>query len=249
MRPAIRYLEESWAPIDACLSLMKPANIRYYQQPGQADAHVSAYYHHVLSADAHVCAYYCQPLVARAAIEAIVHRYLWMTERFDPRSPEVVTAKACWAKIAEHAQALDAALVDLEAVETGPVRSIGYAIAANPSTPHADYLTWKQQVAAAARWATRAAKGPFPKSATGANRARGDDVDKLFADLLTFWIDRGGHAGKGINSPSTRFVVAAVHSILADTVPDVKLPRAIVDFVRERQFDKRRRIWTLKPNF
>jgi hypothetical protein len=43
-------------------------------------------------------------LVARRTIETIVQRYLWMTERFDPRSPEVVAAKARWAKVAEHAQ-------------------------------------------------------------------------------------------------------------------------------------------------
>jgi hypothetical protein len=34
--------------------------------------------------------------------------------------------------------------------------------------------------------------------------------------------------------------------VLSDTVPDVKLPRAIVDFVRDRQFDETKRIWTLK---
>ena len=31
-----------------------------------------------------------QPNVARLTIEAIIHRYLWMTERTDPRSREVV---------------------------------------------------------------------------------------------------------------------------------------------------------------
>jgi hypothetical protein len=100
--------------------------------------------------------------------------------------------------------------------------------------PDADYVARKQQTTAAARWATKAAKGLFPKSARGSNRARGDDVDKLIGDLLAFWTKCGGYAGKGIDSPSTRFVVAAGGRILAETVPGVKLPRAITDFVRVR---------------
>ena len=67
------------------------------------------------------------------------------------------------ARIAKHAQALNTAVDELEGIETGPVRSIGYAIAANQSTPHADYLAWKAQIAVAAKWATTAARG-WPKS-------------------------------------------------------------------------------------
>jgi hypothetical protein len=235
-RPAL-----DWTAIDA--SLANPADIRYRQTGRYDDAHVFAYYHHMLSAAAHVRDYYCQPLVARRTIEAIVNRYLWMTERTDPRSPEVAAALATWARIAEHALALDAALADLEDLETGPVRSLKYAIATNPLTPDADYLALKQQLATAARWAAIAARG-WPKSVrwekdvrgqpistkAGHNRSRGDDVDRLIGDLLAFWVRRGGYVGKGIDSPSTRFVVATVDRILLD----VRLPRAITDFVRDR---------------
>ena len=40
-----------------------------------------------------------------------------MAARFDPRSPDVIARKACWAKIAEHALALNAALEELETLE------------------------------------------------------------------------------------------------------------------------------------
>ena len=69
----------------------------------------------------------------------------------------------------------------------------------------------------------------FKKSTRGSNRSRGDAVDGLFAMLLEFWVACGGRVGKGSNSPSTRFVVAAVGRILPAAI---KLPRAIVDFVR-----------------
>jgi hypothetical protein len=223
--PPFQYSEEDWAPIEACLVVSPriPAS----------------------SADAHVQQYYNQPDVARRSIEAIVHRYLWMTARTDPRSPEVAAARACWTKIAEHAQALNAALDELEAIETQPARSLGYAIAVNPLTPHTDYLALKRRIAAAARWAATMARG-WPKSmrwskdasgrpimtTAGHRRARGDDVDRLIGDLLALWIRRGGYVGKGIGSPSTRFVIAAAGRILAGTVPDVKLPRAITDIVR-----------------
>jgi hypothetical protein len=116
----------------------------------------------------------------------------------DPRSPEQIAAKACWAKIAKHAHALHAALDELEAI--GPPSSLGFSlpvgllgrvIAANPMTPHADYLVWKNQSAEAARLAAREAKG-FKKSARGSNRSRGAAVDQLFAAMLKFWIDFGG---------------------------------------------------------
>ena len=54
---------------------------------------------------------------------------------------------------------------------------------ANPITPHADYLVWKNQSAEAARLAAREAKG-FKKSARGSNRSRGRAVDQLFEMLL-----------------------------------------------------------------
>ena len=79
--------------------------------------------------------------------------------------------------------------------------------------------------------AAREAKG-FKKSARGSNRSRGRAVDHLFEMLLAFWVECGGRVGKGSNSPSTRFVVAAVGRVLSATVPDVRLPGAVVDFVR-----------------
>jgi hypothetical protein len=218
VKPAFRYPDKDWRAIEACLA--KPDE----------------------TADAHVCAYW------RHAIEAIVHRYLWMTARYDPRMPEVIKSKARWAEIAKHAQALNAALDELEAIETQPVRTLGYAIAANPLTPHADYLAWKAQTAAAGRWAETASRG-WPKSVrlkrdtsgriigtkAGPNRARADEVDRLFDDLLTFWHARGGRIGGGAKSLSTRFVEAAARRVLSDHAPEVRLPRAVVDFVSTKR--------------
>jgi hypothetical protein len=152
----------------------------------------------------------------------------------DPRSPEQIAVKACWAKIAKHAHALHAAVDNLEAIDPWPAMTLRLAIAfaaANLTTPHADYLVWKNQSAELARLAAREAKG-FKKSARGSNRSRGAAVDQLFEMLLAFWVDCGGRVGKGSNSPSTRFVVAAVGRVLFATVPDVRLPGAVVDFVR-----------------
>ena len=53
----------------------------------------------------------------RAAIEGMVDVYLWRMAHFDPRSPEQIAAKACWAKIAKHAHALHAALEELDAID------------------------------------------------------------------------------------------------------------------------------------
>jgi hypothetical protein len=255
MRPTFRYQDEDWPAIDACLMFVGQ---RSPTRPA-ADAHVQVYYR-----DAHIQAYY------RHTLEAIVHRFLWMTERFDPRSPEVIATTSLMAEIAEHSQAMHAAFTKMEKLETEPFRSIGYAIAAKPNTlyvwafdwvrgepleplvddytPHADYLAFKAKNAAVALWATTAAHG-WPKSlrtkrdasgqpsrplttVAGPNQSRGDDVDKLIDDLLRFWKDRGGKVSKGSESPSTRFVMAAVGQI---TIPGVvNLRHAIVDFVRDQ---------------
>jgi hypothetical protein len=168
----------------------------------------------------------------RPIIEVTVHAYLWRMSHFDPRSPEQVAVNACWARVAKHAHALHAALEELEAIDVdmhpGRLRHLGRVVVANPLTPHADYLVWKNQTAEWARLAEREAKG-FPKSVCGSNRARGDAVDGLFSFLLTFWVACGGRVGKGSDSPSTRFVVAAVGRILPAAI---KLPRAITDFAR-----------------
>jgi hypothetical protein len=208
VKPAFRYSDEDWLPIEACLAKL------------------------VTDAGAW-----------RPTIEAKVHAYLWMTARTDPRSPEVVAAKACWKKLAVHLQGALDALAGLEAIETQPARTLGYAIARDPLNPL--YPVWRAQIEAAERWARTAARG-WPKSVrwrraasgqivgtkAGPNRSRGDEVDRLFADLLTFWIDRGGHVGKSSNSPSTRFVVAAVGQILP---ADVRLPNVVVAFARSWQ--------------
>ena len=151
---------------------------------------------------------------------------------FDPRSPEQIAVKACWSKIAKHAHALHAAVDKLEALDPGPAMTLRLAIAF-AKTAHADYLAWKNQCADAGRLAAREAKG-FKKSARGSNRSRGRAVDQLFEMLLELWVNCGGRVGKGSNSPSTRFVVAAVSRVLFATVPDVRLPGAVVDFVRVR---------------
>ena len=171
----------------------------------------------------------------RDTIEAKVHAYLWMMAHFDPRSPEQIAVKACWAKIAKHAHALHAALDELEVIEPWPALyfsdiAIAFA-AANPKTPHADYPVWKNQSAEAARLAAREAKG-FKKSARGSNRSRGAAVDQLFAMLLAFWVDCGGRVGKGSNSPSTRFVVAAVGRFFPLPLPACGCRGAVVEFVR-----------------
>lgn len=229
MTLAFRYSDEDWRAIEVCLEKLGA---------DRSDAHVRTYWRHT--------------------IETIVHSYLWMAERTDPRSLEVVAAKACWRKLAVHLQGALGALADLEAIETQPIRTLGYAITRDPLNPHDDYLAWRAQTAAAGRWAKTADRG-WPKSIrwkrdasgrvigtkVGPNRSRGDDVDKLLGALLTFWVDCGGRVGKGSNSPSTRFVMAAIGRVLPAAI-GVKLPRAIVDFVRDRQFDEARRIWALQ---
>ena len=165
----------------------------------------------------------------RPIIEIMVHAYLWRMAHFDPRSPEQVAANACWARIAKQAHELHATLEELDAIDAGRFGVIAFAAnPANPITQHADYLAWKNQNTEAARLAAREMKG-FKKSARGSNRSRGAAVDGLFSFLLTFWYACGGRVGKGSNSPSTRFVVAAVGRILPSAI---KLPRAITDFVR-----------------
>ena len=202
MTPPFRYPDEDWRAVEACLTKLVP----------HADA----------------CA------LLRQHIEATVDAYLRRMAHSDPRSPEQIAVKACWAKIAKHAHALHAAVDKLEAINPWPAMTLRLAIAfaaANLTTPHADYLAWKNQNAEAARLAARDMKG-FKKSARGSNRSRGRAVDLLFEMLLTLWVNYGGRVGKGNNSPSTRFVVAAVGRVLSATVPDVRLPGAVVDFVR-----------------
>ena len=149
MTPPFRYSDEDWRAIEACLTKLVP----------HADA----------------CALFAPQL--RQHIEATVDAYLWRMAHFDPRSPEQIAVKACWAKIAKHAHALHAAVDELEAIDPWPAMTLRLAIAfaaiaANPMTPHADYLVWKNQNAEAARLAAREAKG-FKKSARGSNRSRG----------------------------------------------------------------------------
>jgi hypothetical protein len=255
MQPDFRYPDKDWSAIIACLAKLGACST------SAADAHLHDFYRHTL--------------------EAIVHSFRWMTERTDPRSPEVAKAKALWTKTSRDLRAVLDDFAQLETMKTQPIRVLGYAIAAKPETavdwasgeplepqadytPHADYLALKAQIVVAEKCATIAARG-WPKSlrwkrdatgqpsrplttVAGPNRSRGDNVDKLFGDLFTFWVDRGGHVGQGkdTESPSTRFVMAAAGRILSKTVPDVKLPRAINDFARSRQFNKASRIWTSK---
>jgi hypothetical protein len=203
MMPPFRYPDEDWQEIEACLTKLMP------------------------DADAYACA------LLRQHIEATMEAYLHRMAYFDPRSPKQIAVKACWAKIAKHANALLAAVDKLEAIDswrTGVLRHV-IVFATDPTTPPADYLVWKNQNAEAARLAAREMKG-FKKSARGSNRSRGRSVDQLFEMLLTLWVNYGGRVGKGSNSPSTRFVVAAVGRVLFATVPDVRLPGAVVDFVR-----------------
>ncbi len=70
----------------------------------------------------------------------------------------------------------------------------------------------------------------------GPNHSRGDDVDRLIGDLLTFWTARGGCVGKATRSPSTKFVMAVIGPILPAAIA-VRLPRAIVDFARTHMSD------------
>jgi hypothetical protein len=131
--------------------------------------------------------------------------------RTDARSKEAVEAMACWSRISKHLEMAIAELAKLEALETQPVKSLWFAIHDDPLAQHADYLAWKAKTAAAASFAARAARG-YPKSSVwlrdasgeivrnkkgrptgakpGPNRARGELVDQLFEDLLTFWKSR-----------------------------------------------------------
>ena len=93
MTPPFRYPDEDWRAIEACLTKLVP--------------HAEATY---------------APAVA-THIEATVHAYLFRMAHFDPRSPEQIAVKACWAKIAEHAHALHAAVDKLEAIDPWPVRT------------------------------------------------------------------------------------------------------------------------------
>jgi hypothetical protein len=208
MRRPFQYSDEDWRAIEACLVKLAP----------DADAHVLA--------------------DCRQYIENWVDAYLYRMTHSDPRSPEQIAVKASWAKIAKHARALHAALDELEAIDPPPsclgfslpVGLLGRVIHASAMTPHADYLVWKKQIAEAARLAARETKG-FKKSVRGSNSSRGAAVDRLFAELLKFWLHCGGHVGRASDSPSTRFVVAAVRRILP---AGIKLPHAVVDFARTR---------------
>jgi hypothetical protein len=198
------YTNEEWAKVEVCLAKL----------PMAPDAAAGA----------------------RSDVECIVNSYLIMAAWSDPRSPGV---KACWAKVAEHARALNAALEELETLEGLEVFLLHTPFAGNSTViagilekRHADYLVWKSQCANTARRAAERVKS-FRKS-NGGNRARGYYVDGLFASLLTFWARQGGGVGKGLRSPSTRFVAAAASGVLEDIAPAVKMPGAIVDFVRVR---------------
>ncbi len=203
MIPPFRYPDEDWRAIEMCLTRL------------------------VQHADGYAC------VLLRQHIEALVHAYLYRMTYFDPRSSVQIEVKGCWAKIAKHAHALNAAVDNLEAIDpwrTGVLKHV-IVFATDPTTPPADYLVWKKQNAEAARLAAREMKG-FKKSTRGSNRSRGPAVDRLFEMLLTLWFNYGGPVGKGRNSPSTRFVVAAVGRVLSATVPRVRLPGAVVDYVR-----------------
>ena len=126
MTPPFRYPDEDWRAVEACLTKLVP------------------------HADADACA------LLRKHIEATVDVYLWRMAHFDPRSPEQIAVKACWAKIAKHAHALHAAVDKLEPINPWPAMTLRLAIAfaaANLTTPHADYLVWKNQSAELARLA------------------------------------------------------------------------------------------------
>ena len=93
MTAPFRYRDEDWRAIEACLTKLVP----------HAEADVRAYW--------------------RGSIEAKVDAYLYRMAHFDPRSPEQIAVKACWAKIAKHAQALHAAVAKLEAIDPWPTMS------------------------------------------------------------------------------------------------------------------------------
>jgi hypothetical protein len=164
----------------------------------------------------------------RPILEVMMAGYLWRMAHFDRRSPERAAALACLAKSAKQAHALHATLEELEGIDPDmhTVRLLGL-MAGNPKA-YADYLVWKNQTAKWPRLAAMPAKR-YTKTVRGSNRSRGDAVDGLFSFLLTFWVACGGRVGKGPNSPSTRFVAAAVGQILPAAI---KLPRAITDFAR-----------------
>jgi hypothetical protein len=178
----------------------------------------------------------------RRALEAIVQNFfLWLAVRTDPRTSQVVAAKARWTKLAGQLKAVEATLTELEAMQTRPTESLWLTVAdilvdsdvtVTAASLRAGYVAWKTKNAAVARFAARAARG-HPKSLVvlakdakgrpikvkpGPNRARGDLVDELFAALLRFWVARGGRIGKGAESPSTKFVEAAAGRILSETI-------------------------------
>ena len=101
MMPPFRYPDEDWRAVEACLTKLVP----------HADA----------------CALLRQQL--RQHIEATVDAYLRRMAHFDPRSPEQIAVKACWAKIAKHAHALHAAVDKLEAIDPWPAMTLRLAIA------------------------------------------------------------------------------------------------------------------------
>ncbi len=154
---------------------------------------------------------------ARIAVEGIVDDYLWQSALSDPRSLYVIATRACLTRVAKRAAALAAALEALKAQMK--------------DTLHADYLALKEQCAKAAHWAATEAKN-FRKSASGSNRARGDHVDKLFAELLEVWVGHGGRVGTSPKSPSTKFVVAAAGKALVGRIPGARLSRSVSDFTR-----------------
>jgi hypothetical protein len=154
----------------------------------------------------------------RVHIEFLIDLYLVGAEGTDPRVPKAAAAKACWSTIGKHARELQAALAALPP----------YHIS------HDELLAWQQTVAAMVDQAASAGE-EFKKSKDGFKRSRGDNVVWLITKLLEFWTKRGGHVGKNLRSLSTKFVIAAAAKVIGDTVPDVRLPRAVTYIARLHQ--------------
>jgi hypothetical protein len=204
-----RYSDDEWAAIEAFLSVRKISTT----------------------------------LDDRSALEAIVQNFVFLANRTDPRTDSVKAAKRHWARIATSAETVITEIEKLEALETRPLASLHIMLADNPLAQVAEFAAFRRKLAALAKYAESATRGHLKSYVgstidgklivkAGPNRARGELVDRLFRDLLTFWKSRGGHVGRNSTSPSTKFVEVVASRALS-IIPDVKLPWAITDFVRQ----------------
>jgi hypothetical protein len=207
MGTPFEYSDEEWEVVETCLTQLRKSGDTPRDTPPVADD--------------------------RGTLETIINNFVWLTERTDPRHPEVVATKEQWSKVKKHIAGLNAALAELDAMRAKPMRGAKLAMTRNGDPREADggFAAWRTQTTELEHWAGIGARGWPVSMRPGRNRARGDLVDQLIGELLSFWHAHGGDYGQSTTSPSTEFVLIAVAPVLpemaASTVTEfVRPPRA-----------------------